>query len=260
MDEDVLTALIGVQDRVRAHFGWSYQADVTSAIGLRNVCNEHPQANLFGWSPERRAETLEAVRERLLDAARVVLVGAAASREHLDRAWPSGTEFVAADGAVGACLGLVEPVCVVTDLDGGVHLDGAVDNGIPLIVHAHGDNAKTWSTMLQRWTAKPPRLVLTHQTHEHHPDMFNPGGFTDGDRAVCFVRWLGVQNERIHLLGYDETRVGPWSGTTDPVRKMEKLSWMAQILDMVYPLWRQDAEHQVAGDEPPKTDHRETHA
>ena len=260
MDEDVLTALIDVQDRVRAHFGWSYQADVTSAIGLRSACNEHPQANLFGWSPERREQTLEAVRRRLLNATSVVLVGAAASREHLDRGWPLGTEFVAADGAVGACLGLVEPVCVVTDLDGGVHLDAAVDNAIPLIVHAHGDNAKTWSTSLQRWATTPPHLVLTHQTHEHHSDMFNPGGFTDGDRAVCFVRWLGVQNERIHLLGYDETQVGPWSGSTDPVRKMEKLSWMAQILDVVHPLWREQTEYDGDGVEHPTADQRETHA
>ena len=258
MEDDEQAVLIDVQDRVRAHFGWSYQADVVSANELRRACNEHPQAALFGWLPEQRQQTLEAVRQRLLDAAQVVLVGAAANRQHLEGAWPQGTEFVAADGAVGACLGLVEPACVVTDLDGGTHLEAAVASAVPLIVHAHGDNAKEWSASLDRWASNPPPLVLTHQTHERHPDMFNPGGFTDGDRAVCFVRWLGVQEERLHLLGYDEAEVGPWSGFTNPARKLEKLSWMADILDMVHPTWREASMQNGRRDEPATTGQRET--
>lgn len=230
--------LISVQDRVRAAFKWTYEADVESAHLLRTACNEHPHAETLGWSASQRQQTLEGLRSRLLQATIVVLVGADASRSQLDRAWPAGTEFVAADGAVGACLGQVTPCCVITDLDGGEHLEAAVMKGIPLVMHAHGDNVQAWKASLKRWVATPPPLVLTHQTHEMYEDMFNPGGFTDGDRAVCFLHWLGVAVENMRLLGYSTHRVGNWSGQTDSARKLEKLSWMAAILDTVHPTWQ----------------------
>ena len=233
--------LIGFQDRVRGAFNWTYEADLNSAQGLRTACNEHPKAAAIGWSAERREQTLEDLRSRLLAADMVVLVGADAHRNQLDRNWPQGTEMVAADGAVGACLGLVTPCCVVTDLDGGQHLDAAVEHGIPLVIHAHGDNKEAWEACLSKWESSPPPLVLTHQTHEQHEDMINPGGFTDGDRAVCFLHWLGVPVERMAFIGYSTRRVGMWSGLTDPNRKLEKLAWMAAVLDAVHPFWRTSA-------------------
>ena len=238
MGEAIQEDLISVQDRVRAAFNWTYDADVKSADLLRMTCNEHPQAEAFGWSSRKRQETLEELRTRLLQAEVVVLVGADASRDQLNRDWPVGAEFVAADGAVGACLEQVIPCCVVTDLDGGEHLEAAVKKGIPLVMHAHGDNVETWRASLERWEATPPPLVLTHQTHQRYEDMFNPGGFTDGDRAVCFLHWLGVSLERVRLIGYSTHRVGSWSGRTNPARKLEKLGWMATVLDTVHPSWR----------------------
>jgi len=238
MGEAFREDLITVQDRVRAAFNWTYEADVESAKLLRTACNDHSQADTLGWSASQRQQTLEGLRSRLLRATIVVLVGADASPNQLDRAWPVGTEFVAADGAVGACLERVTPCCVVTDLDGGEHLEAAVKQGIPLVMHAHGDNVQAWKACLNRWVATPPPLILTHQTHEKYEDMFNPGGFTDGDRAVCFLHWLGVDVKNMRLVGYSTHRVGSWSGQTDPARKLEKLGWMATVLDTIHPTWR----------------------
>ena len=63
--------------------------------------------------------------------------------------------------------------------------------------------------------------------------MYNPGGFTDGDRAICFLLSLGVPIERIVLLGTRTDVVGKWSGNTNPEEKLVKLQWMAKILDII---------------------------
>ena len=79
--------------------------------------------------------------------------------------------------------------------------------------------------------------MLTHQCDEQYDDMYNVGGFTDGDRAACFIRSLGVPNERVQYMGYTTDRVGSWSGTTNPERKLAKLVWMERVLDLLDPEW-----------------------
>ena len=139
-----------------------------------------------------------------------------------------------------ACLGRVEVVCVVSDLDGEPHLSKAVERNIPLVVHAHGDNIETWQACLTRWASSGGiPLVLTHQCDDVYEDAYNVGGFTDGDRAACFLLALGVPVERLSFVGYSTDRVGPWSGATDPDRKLAKLAWMARVLDLIDPNWVQ---------------------
>ena len=62
--------------------------------------------------------------------------------------------------------------------------------------------------------------------------MHNPGGFTDGDRAVCFALSQNVSNEQIHLRGFRTDSIGRWTGQTNPERKMRKLEWMSRVLDI----------------------------
>lgn len=238
MSEVHVADLIGIQDRVRDGFGWAHDDDVESARALVLACEDHPKSSELGWSRTQRAATLERLARSLREAQQIVFVGADAATGDLRGPWPDATVFIAADGAVGACLGTVEPLCVVTDLDGGEHLERAVRSGVPLVMHAHGDNRAAWAERLRRWEAHAPPLVLTHQTREPLDGMHNPGGFTDGDRAVCFVRWLGVSVDEAVFVGYSVSRVGPWSAVTQPERKLEKLAWMADILDMVSPQWR----------------------
>ena len=123
-------------------------------------------------------------------------------------------------------------VCIVSDADGGDGTIAAVKRGVPVILHAHGDNSESWSELLELASSQrsPPPIVLTHQTPESIEGMHNPGGFTDGDRAVCFARALGVERDNILLLGTRTDIVGEWSGTTNPKRKLVKLQWMAEVL------------------------------
>lgn len=253
MGEVQLSDLVNVQNRVREAFGWSHEADVESAKRLLVACDQRIGS---GWERAQRDRVLDRLGRSLRNADRIVFVGADAAKEDLKQPWPEGTVFVAADGAVGACLGVVRPLCVVTDLDGGHHLEQAVEAGVPLVMHAHGDNRATWEACLRRWQNASLSLVLTHQTNEQLEGMHNPGGFTDGDRAVCFARWLGVSLDRATFVGYAPDRVGPWSAVTEPGRKLKKLAWMAEILDLLAPHWRDGRPER----NPPATNGNQTQA
>jgi len=122
--------------------------------------------------------------------------------------------------------------CVVSDGDGGQGIIEAAKRGIPVFLHAHGDNVSEWKSLLEiaAGASTPSPLVLTHQTPVAIPGMHNPGGFTDGDRAACVVRSLGVPKESITMLGTRTDVVGRWSGVTDAETKIEKLQWMDKVL------------------------------
>jgi hypothetical protein len=44
---------------------------------------------------------------------------------------------------------------------------------------------------------------------------------------------LGVNFEDVYLAGYTLSRVGQWSGRTDVSRKLEKLQWMARVVQLL---------------------------
>ena len=56
---------------------------------------------------------------------------------------------------------------------------------------------------------------------------------TDGDRAACIVRSIGVPVESISMLGTRTDVVGRWSGITDESAKLEKLKWMSKVLKIL---------------------------
>ena len=79
----------------------------------------------------------------------------------------------------------------------------------------------------------PPPIVLSHQTPESIEGMHNPGGFTDGDRAVCFARALGVERDNI-LLWNSNRYSRRVVGHDQSERKLVKLQWMAEVLQHLF--------------------------
>ena len=119
---------------------------------------------------------------------------------------------------------------IVTDGDGTPHLEKALNKGIPICLHAHGDNQDSWARILSI-IDENQEVILTHQTPYDIDGMHNPGGFTDGDRAVCIAFALGATE--VELVGFSIDDVGQWSGVTDEKRKLIKLKWMNRVLQIL---------------------------
>jgi len=114
----------------------------------------------------------------------------------------SNFTLIAADGATTALLeDDITPDIIVTDLDGKMEdIIQANRDGSFLVVHAHGNN-------LDKINEYFPRLKRVLGTTQSTPlgNVYNFGGFTDGDRALYFAVELGVKY--IILAGMDFGRM-----------------------------------------------------
>tara|TARA_B100001113_G_scaffold72681_2_gene56303 strand:+ start:8310 stop:9050 length:741 start_codon:yes stop_codon:yes gene_type:complete len=226
--------LLRIQDEIRSAFGWSLERDVDVAKWLIDEVMKYEHPN---WSFDGFNSTWLNVRSGLLKSrGSVCIIGAAIERYEVEEAIQKGSSLIIADGSGGVFSELDDPsygwsrtVAIVTDGDGGKGLDDAIEQGIPLIVHAHGDNRKALESLISRLGNYP--ISLTHQTRYDILGMHNPGGFTDGDRAACIAIDMGLSVSDIDLLGTRSDIVGKYSGVTDPERKMKKLVWMKSILE-----------------------------
>jgi uncharacterized Rossmann fold enzyme len=129
---------------------------------------------------------------------------------------------IAADGATSILLDAsITPNIIVTDLDGDMD-DEALANkkGAIMVVHAHGDNMDALS-------AEVPGLKKVIGTTQSKPlkNVYNFGGFTDGDRSVFLAREMGAKS--ITLIGFDFNDVN-----VTPLKK-KKLMWAEKLIDMV---------------------------
>jgi len=234
--------LIQIQSEVRDFFGWDVESDTESALQLLSAVELYP---IDTWTRSQRLVTLANLRRRLvLRDTKIAVLGAAVEESEVRSLLDTPTLIVAADGAVGVLSSLPESmserawsrlVCIVSDADGGDGTTAAVERSIPVILHAHGDNFDSWKNLLSLAAniPTPPRLVLTHQTPGKIEGMYNPGGFTDGDRSICFLVALGVPIHNISLLGTRTDIVGKWSGVTNPTEKLVKLQWMDKVLQII---------------------------
>ena len=227
-----LQRLIGFQDDVRLSFGWDYSDDFDSAKSMEGAFKEDFPYGVENWSLDSRNRCLQEICKEIATCDKLVIIGAAVEQQQLSEIDFQNTAVIAADGSVGAMLDFKSLTCIVSDLDGGEHIDFAASRNQRFVIHAHGDNISRWQKVLNNWStfSNPPSLVLSHQTNEIFQGMHNFGGFTDGDRAVCFALWAGVEEEKIELVGFSTQKVGVWSGATNPETKMKKLSWMKRIL------------------------------
>lgn len=106
--------------------------------------------------------------------------------------------LVAADGATTALVDeRIAPDIVATDLDG--NLDDillANFRGANVAIHAHGDNMDKIAKLTPFFTS-----VLGTTQSQPVGNLYNFGGFTDGDRAMFLAVALGA--EEITLAGMD---------------------------------------------------------
>ena len=106
--------------------------------------------------------------------------------------------LICADGAVTALLEeKIIPDIVVTDLDG--KIEDIIDsnrNGAIMVVHAHGNNMDN----IQRYVPVLENVLGSTQSIPLE-NVYNFGGFTDGDRCLFLAVKLGAKN--IFMAGMD---------------------------------------------------------
>lgn len=189
----------------------------------------------FGFSRERDEEAAELLsgllRERkrcLEDAIRlvcgrtVIVCGNGPSlNQGLDVLPRQDYIFIAADGATETLLNRsIIPQIIVTDLDGPFDaILQANKMGSIIVVHAHGDN-------IDAIREKAPQLKNQIGTTQSRPleNVYNFGGFTDGDRCVFLAKYLGAAEIRLVGFDFNDDRVTP--------RKRKKLSWARRLIEI----------------------------
>src|SRR5690606_29179019 len=106
--------------------------------------------------------------------------------------------LISADGATSALLEEdIVPDIIITDLDGNMKdIRCANHEGAFLVVHAHGDNIEK----IRKYVPDLNRVMGTTQSNPLN-NVYNFGGFTDGDRCLFLAVELGA--EYIILGGMD---------------------------------------------------------
>ncbi|MBW6471049.1 MAG: DUF115 domain-containing protein [Methanosarcinaceae archaeon] len=119
-----------------------------------------------------------------------------------------------------AWRGVVSDV-IVTDLDGDVKKEIVANKkGALAVVHAHGDN-------IDKIKKYVPRLRGVIGSTQANPleNVYNFGGFTDGDRCVYLAKEFGAVS--ITLVGFDFDDVN----VSD--MKKKKLGWAKLLIDAI---------------------------
>ncbi len=144
----------------------------------------------------------------LLSGAAVIVAGNAPSLSaDIKKTDFSGHVILAADAAARRLHKAgITPHIVFTDLDG---LDDDVlemnADGTLLAVHAHGDNMP----LLRSWVPRMKGPVVGTTQSTPLSNVYNFGGFSDGDRGVFAAHELGARS--VSLIGFDldDTSVDP---------------------------------------------------
>ena len=131
--------------------------------------------------------------------------------------------ILAADGATSVLLhNAIIPDIVCTDLDGTIpDIITANRLGAILVVHAHGDNMKILKKVLPTLTEN---VLCTTQSKPLH-NVYNFGGFTDGDRCVFLAKEFGARS--IALLGFD------FEDEQVTEQKKKKLQWAKRLISAI---------------------------
>lgn len=212
-------------DAIRKDFGFSLVEDEKAACLLNSLL------------VDKEVEAAYRYVKSVVSGKDVVVCGAGPSlMETLskNRDVVEKVPVIAADGATSALVekGLL-PDVVVTDLDGYVPDQLKVNEmGSVVVVHAHGDNIDLLKEYVPRF--KGMVFGTTQCNPRGYDNLFNFGGFTDGDRAVFLVEHFG--GKRVFLMGFDfHGGIGRFSfpDEKDVGVKKRKLMWCRRLLQRI---------------------------
>jgi len=204
---------------IRQQFGYSTEKDQLAANILSNML-------------KKKSLDLK-VLQRKIAKRPVMVIGAGDSLIQNIKFVKRNRKFVkiVADGATKALIeNQIKPDVVVTDLDGDISfLRKAERLGAIIVVHSHGDNVEE----LKKIVPTLRRVIGTTQVMPVE-NVYNFGGFTDGDRCVFLADELGA--EEIVLVGMEfGDRIGEHSkkSVENIQLKRDKMKVGKRLLEML---------------------------
>ncbi|MGI0042388.1 MAG: 6-hydroxymethylpterin diphosphokinase MptE-like protein [Nitrososphaeraceae archaeon] len=204
---------------IREQFGYSTERDQEAA-------------KVLSYMTRRKALDLRVLRKKI-HGKKVMVIGAGvnleASISYIKK--NRNCTKIVANGAVQAVLEhRIKPDIVVTDLDGNhLFLKKADKLGAVMVVHAHGDNIPVMNKIVPKL-----RHVIGSTQVMPMNNVYNFGGFTDGDRSVFLAEELGAS--QIILVGMDlGNEIGKYSKDTvrDSELKKAKMKVAKKLLAML---------------------------
>ena len=204
---------------IRQQFGYSTEKDQNAASILSNML-------------KKKSLDLKML-QRKIAGRHVMVIGAGDSLIQNIKFVKKNRKFVkiVADGATKALIeNHIKPDVVVTDLDGDTSfLRKAERVGAIIVVHGHGDNIEE----LKKIVPTLRRVIGTTQVMPVE-NVYNFGGFTDGDRCVFLADEFGA--EEIVLVGMEfGHRVGKHSKKSieNIQLKRDKMKVGKRLLEML---------------------------
>ncbi|MCZ7356555.1 MAG: DUF115 domain-containing protein [Candidatus Methanoperedens sp.] len=197
-----------IYKEILCDFGWRRESDEQAARLLSRL--------LSGKSID-----ITELRDRIKGKDVLVCGNAPTLSQDLEKTDVKRYMIIAADGATSTLLekGIV-PDIIVTDLDGDIPDEiEASRRGAIMVVHAHGDNIDKLNIV------KELSNVIGTTQSKPLSNIYNFGGFSDGDRCVFLAHAFGARN--ITLIGFyfeDEN-------VTE--MKKKKLRWARKLIGMI---------------------------
>ena len=171
---------------IRQRFGYSTQKDQEAA-------------NILSKMIKRKALDKK-VLQRKIAGRQILAIGAGPGLERNLGFIKKNAKFIkiVANGAAQVLIERkIKPNIVVTDLDGNpTFLQKAEKMGATMVIHAHGDNIAT----LRRLVPKFRHIIGSTQVMPVE-NVYNFGGFTDGDRCVFLAEEF--EAKEIILIGME---------------------------------------------------------
>jgi 2-amino-4-hydroxy-6-hydroxymethyldihydropteridine diphosphokinase len=174
--------------QIRMEFGYSTEKDQKAAEMLSNMI-------------KRKGLGLQVSKiQKKIKGKEVLVIAAGPSLENNIEFIKKNKRYIkiAADGVVEFLLNKkIRPDIVVSDLDGNPkYLRMAEKFGAIMVIHAHGDNMED----LEKNVPKFRKIIGTTQVMPTE-NVYNFGGFTDGDRCVFLAEEMRAKS--ITLIGMD---------------------------------------------------------
>ncbi|GAI11147.1 unnamed protein product, partial [marine sediment metagenome] len=195
---------------IREEFNFDYQKDLESRVLLSRIFKKKTQQ----WGLE---SILESFSRRILLKPVILIYGCGPSLEETVNIIlkKKGIAFfdrfinLAADGASVLLREKNIPIdAIFTDLDG--ITKNEFNYSSFNIIHAHGDNMEKIN-QFENEIINFKNVIGTTQV-EPIDNILNPGGFTDGDRILFFLRSLLKPSQKLFLIGMDfKNTVGRYS-------------------------------------------------